>query len=294
MKKFLLHTLATLVTAAILLELLLRIFQLPGHVLAEANVDGDRMLKPGIEGTWSAGGMGEFRGHYLVNAQGWNSVVDYSKTDSTKFRVAIIGDSYIEGLHFDVEQSVGRIMEEEDPQYQVHEYGRSGGNIVDYALVYEKWVKGNYDFVFVLLSDDDLLQESPNYMSRGQELRGLSTARKLYYSSNLLRYFGLNHGLGIRVREMLNKEEEVKGEMEFMQQINHEALASLDDCTIICDRERLHESFREAYPCLLIDQQQQPADCGFAGHWNMNGRNNTAHTLLQYMATVNHSNPSKK
>jgi hypothetical protein len=293
MKGFLQHTLATLLTAAILLELLLRIFQFPSHVLPEANVDGDRMLKPGIEGRWSAGGMGEFRGHYRVNAQGWNSVVDYSNTDSTKIRVAIIGDSFIEGLHFDVEQSVGRIMETKNPQCQVHEYGRSGGNIADYALVYEKWVRGNYDFVFVLLSDDDLLQGNPNYMSRGEELHGLSTARKLYYSSHLLRYFGLNHGLGIRVREILNREDEPAGE-DFMEHINHSALGRLEGCTIICDRERLHESFRKAYPCLLINQQLQPFDCGFAGHWNMNGRNNTAHTLLHYMTTVNHSNLSKQ
>ena len=240
MRRFILHTLATLALAALLLELILRLFHFSGHVLPEANVGGDRMLKPGIEGYWSAGGMGEFRGHYQINTQGWNSTVDYDRLDSGKIRVAIIGDSYIEGLHFDVEQSVGRILESMSPRYQVHEYGRSGANIMDYLLIHEKFTRDRYDYIFALVSNDDLLGTVPFYMGKGQELEVPSRAKKLYYSSHLLRYTGLNHRMGVRIREgQPGVAAEIPGE-DLMEKINYRAVEKLkDELVYLCDRERV-------------------------------------------------------
>lgn len=288
MRRFILHTLATLVLAALLLELILRIFHFSAHVLPEANVDGDRMLKPGIEGYWSAGGMGEFRGHYRVNAQGWNSTVDYDQPDSGKIRVAIIGDSYIEGLHFDVEQSVGRILESKSPQFQVHEYGRSGANIMDYLQVHEKYTRDRYDYIFVLVSNDDLMGTVPFYMGKGDELKSPSKAKKLYYASHLLCYIGLNHGMGVRIRERLNDSAGKihAGPTSVVQiaKINHAAVKKLqNEVVYLCDRDRIDPAIVEKYNCLVIDHRLQPADCGFAYHWNMNGRENCAQTINTYI-----------
>lgn len=287
MGRFLKHITATLLLAALVMEVLLRIFHLSGHVLPEASVNGDRMLKPGIEGHWSSGGLREFRGHYRVNAQGWNSVVDYDRVDTGKISVAIIGDSYVEGLHFDVENSVGRILESISPRYQVHEYGKSGANLVDYAMISEKWTSGNYDHVFVLLSDDDLVASRPNFMGLGDEFTGPSKLRKIYYNCHLARYLGLNHGLGVRIRELLARMGAGPGEApdaDFLQQINLDALERLDPNVVyLCQQGRLNTVFITKYNCLVIDHRLQPYDCGFAGHWNMNGRYNTAHTLDWYI-----------
>lgn len=289
MRRFFLHIVGTLILAGILLEVILRIFQLSSHVPEEANVNGDRMMRPGIEGTWVSGGLGEIRGHYVINDQGWNSVVDYRDPDTSKIRVAIIGDSYIEGFHVDAEQSVGRILEETSPGFQVHEYGKSGANVADYARIYEKWVRGRYDYTFVWLSDDDLLQHSANFMDQGDNMRELSLARKLYYKSYLLRYFGLNHKMGARVRESLARgaDEEPGGLMtgdDFLARINREAVSVLEGSVVyLYDRGRLREEFTSGHECLLIVHRLQPADFGFDAHWNMNGRKNVAGTLHEYI-----------
>jgi hypothetical protein len=296
MKRFILHTAATLILAGILLEVILRIFQLSSHVPEEANVNGDRMMRPGIEGIWVSGGLGEIRGHYVINDQGWNSVVDYRDPDTSKVRVAIIGDSYIEGFHVDAEQSVGRLLEGISPEYQVREYGKSGANVADYARIYEKWVRGRYDYTFVWLSDDDLLQHTANFMDQGENMRELSWVRKAYYSSCLLRYFGLNHKMGARVRESLSRgeheapggEDEGPGVLltgdDFLASINREAVSVLDGSVVyLYDRGRLREEFTSGHECLLIDHRLQPADFGFDAHWNLNGRKNVASTLHEYI-----------
>ena len=155
---------------------------------------------------------------------------------------------------------------------------------MDYLLVHEKFTRDRYDHIFVLVSNDDLLGTTPNYMGKGAELQELSRAKKLYYGSHLLRYIGLNHGMGIRIRERLNGgAEEIPGE-QLMEKINHEAVEKLQgELVYLCDRERVDPRFVEKYNCLVIDHRLQPADCGFARHWNMNGRNNCAQTINKHI-----------
>ena len=71
MKQFLLRLLGTIFLTAIILEIVLRVFQLAGSTLPEVNLNGNLMLKPGAEGVWIKGGMGEIKSHYSVNKQGW-------------------------------------------------------------------------------------------------------------------------------------------------------------------------------------------------------------------------------
>jgi hypothetical protein len=294
MKRFLLHTAGTLFLAGVLLEVVLRVFHLASHVPPEADVNGDRLYLPGARGTWVYGGLGEIRGRYVINAQGWNSTVDYEEeaiapagasTGTTTVRVAIIGDSFIEGMHVDADSSVGRIMESLSPDYIVNEYGKAGANVADYALIYKKYVEGRYDHVFVLVSDDDLVQELSGFMNRGQEVRAPSLAMKVYRNCHVLRYFRLNHKLGARLRG--RRQEKAATDLpatSFLGQVNHDALDILDNHVIYLYRTgKLNSVFVASRPCLEIRQDLQPYDFGFDGHWNMNGRWNCAMSIYRYI-----------
>ena len=183
MKNFAKRVFGTVFLSVLLLEAFLRIFNFAGITMPEVNIDGNKMLKPGSNGIWVKGGFGEIKSHYVINHQGWNSIVDYDSIDNSKIKIAIIGDSYIQGLHVDVENSIGRILEKKSSNYVVHEFGRDGANIVDYSLVYNKWVIGKYDYVFILSTDKDLTSKQPSFMNQGKKIPSISLTRKLYDSS---------------------------------------------------------------------------------------------------------------
>jgi hypothetical protein len=76
-------------------------------------LNNNKLLRPGAEGILVQGGRREVASHYKINQQGINSLKDYTTLDENKIDIAIIGDSYIQGLQVDVEKSIGRILEAE-------------------------------------------------------------------------------------------------------------------------------------------------------------------------------------
>ena len=104
--------------------------------------------------------MRDIVSNYKINSQGFNSLRDYNVLDDNKISIAIIGDSYIQGMHVNVENSIGRLIEQEsDNMFEVHEYGINGMNIVDYQLVFNQFVKDRYDYTFILVTDKDIIKK---------------------------------------------------------------------------------------------------------------------------------------
>jgi len=285
--------------ALLLLEGILRIFDLAVEVVPETNLGGDRLYVPGSSGSYVGGGMGEIRGSYHINAQGWNAVVDYGVPESSCSSVALIGDSFIEGFPARVEESVGRMLEELLPGSVVHEYGKSGGNIWDHRLVYDKWVRGRYDHVFIWVTDDDLQARRPYYMGQGQGYQGLSGAQRMYYSSALLRYLGLNHKLGIRLKARWeevstskSKKLEEAGTGDVLPTLRHEALEGLgEEVVFLFEADKLRPEFCSVHPCLEVRHHLQPHNYGFDGHWNRKGQLNCATTLRDYIRETRGDSP---
>lgn len=310
MAKFIQYIVLLFVVYLMSLELTTRVFQLSSHTLPEYNLNGNRLTKPDSEGFWTSGGMREVRGHYKINAQGFNSTKDYSVLVEDKICIAIIGDSYIEGYHVDVEQSIGRIIEKEmNNNVLVHEYGKSAGNIVDFSLVFNNWVKGKYDYTFVLLNDEDIKETTPVFMGRGEDIPQKSLIRKVYNELSFFRYLNINHKLSLKVRDFFSFSassqdnlpvstkskleeplEELKGTTKpkiRFDNINYEALQSFDSTTtIVYETGRLNTTSllqRPELSLLQINHTYTPIDFGFDSHWNHNGRRNFALTLKTFI-----------
>ena len=276
------------------LEVFLRLFNLSGITLQEVNIDGNRMLKPGSNGIWVRGGFGEIKSHYSINHQGWNSIVDYADLDDNKIKIAIIGDSYIQGMHVDVDNSIGRILEKKSSNYVVHEFGRDGANIVDYSLVYNKWIRGKYDYVFILASDDDLISIYPSFMNQGNKIPSTSILRTFYNSSYTIRYLNINRGLLAKFNSLLkstlnslasfNNNSAIASQKQTENQINIDSLQSIDlSVVFLYESGKLDTNSLKNHKTLQIVHELYPIRMGFEGHWNINGRINCANTIDKFM-----------
>ena len=299
MKIFLYRFVSTLFLSAIILETVLRVFQLAGSTLPEVNHDGNRMLKPGIEGTWIKGGLGEVKSHYSINSQGWNSIIDFDEIDPLKTSIALIGDSYIQGLHVDVENSIGRLLESDSSDYFVHEYGRDGANIADFLMVYEAWVKGNYEYTFILVSNRNLNEFQPSFMNQGLSIPSESILRRVYNASYLIRYLNINHGLLLKINSLFrdgpvflqNSDSDSCIDLELVAgQVTIEEIFMGFDSTVVFVYQlgTVDTSLIENHRHLKVNHQVFPISYGFDGHWNLNGRINCANSIHTYIQSPMH------
>lgn len=158
MKYFLGYCITVIVLMTFILEVVTRSLELSSDFIPEELVVGKILYKPGARGTHVKGGLREIASKYIINNQGYNSTIDYTTTDTATTYIALIGDSYIEGLHVDVENSIGRLVEKkfkDNYSVQVHEYGKSGGNAHDFISIANSLVKDKYSLIFVLITDKD-------------------------------------------------------------------------------------------------------------------------------------------
>ena len=205
MKKFIIYIFVTVFFYLFLLEITTRVFDLSGHTLPEYNLNNNKLLLPGAEGVLVQGGMREVASHYKINQQGFNSLKDYTTLDENKISIAIIGDSYIQGLQVDVENSIGRILEAETlNKVEVHEYGRAGMNIVDYSLIFTQSIKNRYDYTFILATNKDIVPKKASSMGKGNKIPNSSLMREIYNRSSFIRYLNINHKLSIKLKKTLS------------------------------------------------------------------------------------------
>lgn len=293
MKKFIIYIISTVFAYLILLEVTTRVFDLSGHTEPEINLNNNRLLKPNSEGIWVNGGKGEIVGHYKINEQGFNSLKDYSTLDKDKLSIAIIGDSYIEGFHVDVENSIGRLLEAETQHaVEVHEYAKSGGNIVDFSLMFKQWIKNKYDYTFILVTSDDLSAKHAAFMGKGNSIPQQSVGREIYNKLSFMRYLNINHELNYKLRKVfsfsfsspfstVHQQKSVSSKF-----INASAIKEFDaNCVILYEKGRLDTTLLSDYelPCVAIVPKYKRIDFGFDSHWNINGRKNCALTIKNYI-----------
>lgn len=290
MKKFISYTAFVLISYIIFLEFSTRIFDLSAITMEEENIEGNRMYKPNSKGVWIRGGQRELVNNYKINSQGFNSIKDYSRLNGNKINIAIIGDSYVEGFHVGVENSIGRILENvTNNQVEVHEYGHSGGNIVDFSLIFEKWIKNKYDYTFILMTDKDITAKKPSFMGNGNKIPKESLARDFYNNFSFIRYLNINHGISVGVRKVFslnNFSSKNKVESLNPRKINFDAFKIFDSTvTLLFEEEKLDSSFRSQinFRSLKIKHNIKPMNHGFDGHWNYNGRKNCALTIKEFL-----------
>jgi hypothetical protein len=188
--------LASLIVALLLIELILRQFvQVSDIPLAEFEPGIGMHAAPNQSGVWIKGLNGEISGQYRFNAAGWNSIHEYTSTkpDST-LRIAVIGDSYVEALHVDVDRAFPALLEtalQNSPACNIHasievySFGYSGSPLSQH-LNLMRYVAERYepDMYIVTIIDNDF-DESLNSWSRTRSGRFLVNGPEVFMTFRL-------------------------------------------------------------------------------------------------------------
>ncbi len=140
---FFILTIPSLIVCIIILEVLVRVV-MPVSDIPDTLFDpvlGNHFI-PNQEGVLIKGKRSEIHSKYRINSNGWNSPYEYinEKLPST-FRIAVIGDSYVEAFQVDYDKSYPYLMENRlkeklwKPEIEVYSFGHSGANLVQYLTV---------------------------------------------------------------------------------------------------------------------------------------------------------------
>ena len=88
-------------------------------------------------GTFTAGRLAEVRTRWHVNDQGWLSRTDYETPQQrTRPAIALIGDSYVEGIHVDPADDLAPRLERDlSGRYAVYSFGTPGAGLAHYAWI---------------------------------------------------------------------------------------------------------------------------------------------------------------
>ena len=280
MKRFILTTALILAVFLTSLEVIIRLLGIAGSTMPNTTIAGEYRLKPGSQGVWVKGPQGNIKSEYNINKQGFNSLIDDYEQDSSELKIALIGDSYIEGLHVNVQSSIGRTVEDiyNESEVSVHEYGISGWNAQNFLQI-AKEKQNEYNLVFVLITDKDL---SEKHKSNPRQT-DLSIARRIYDEIHILRYLNINRGILKRIKKIGPRV--LNGESENIQSnINYELIREFPENTIFLYEDSKFLTLPPHGVFLKIDHVNQPINFGKVdSHWNFNGRLNCARTIVNYL-----------
>jgi hypothetical protein len=206
MVKFIKHISILLLFYLVGLEITLRIFELSRFSVPTRNINGNYLYKPNVSGYYLGGGMGEIRSKYKINNQGWNSSINYDFKNPIELknknivRIALIGDSYVEGFHVDVNHSIGRLIDSISNNRTItYEYGGSDGNFEDFKLIYKSYIDEKFNYVFILLSNKDIAGKKASFMGRADKVANTTLLRKVYNNSAFLSYLNINRHITTRI-----------------------------------------------------------------------------------------------
>ncbi|MGB0429804.1 MAG: SGNH/GDSL hydrolase family protein [Bacteroidia bacterium] len=198
------------------------------------------------EGVHTIGQLGQQKANWQINNKGWLSTIDYESSGSEPL-IAIIGDSYVEALQVNADQSFPSLIRKAlKGQYRVYSFGKSGAPLSQY-LHYSRYVKKHFnpkviifnvvhnDFIeslnafnpndkhFLTLksSADTIVEVEPivNY-----NLAQYSFAKRLVAKSALFRYAYLNLNLKGKIgskKGNKNKEVTVNANINVSKVLKH-------------------------------------------------------------------------
>jgi len=156
-KKIILLTVPTFILFFLLLEILFN-FIIPASELPDVFFDDKYKLikfNKNQSGYYSIGKFPKEKFRWKINNEGWNNEKNYYE-NKTKYRIAIIGDSYVEALQVNVNESFPSIFQTNFPDIEVYSFGISGSPLSNYYQMI-KYIskKFNPDFYIVNVVDND-------------------------------------------------------------------------------------------------------------------------------------------
>lgn len=308
MKKLLLKSASYFGIIVLLLEVYVRVFHLYSD-MPNRTIDGFDVEKnlPNQAGLFVTGNRKQLAVNYKINASGFNSV--YEKvSDSNDLKIALVGDSYIEGLHQDYTNSLGTMIERKLPKTEVYEYGCAAYDLANqlHFIRSNREVMDKMDLIILYVKYENDLKRSkyePNY-----ELINYldSPIGKLRQNIKLLSYIerlGLINEFGrfVRGRPTRNKaRQEIKnrlqdGSVDSLYISNFEKLLQnlpLDKSKtkLLLNGQKTSRRFIRfcaANSIEIIDfgptfeNSEKKTDYGYDKHWNSHGRELIAKSIAK-------------
>lgn len=271
-------------------ELICRIFPIVSDIPMRGNRDGYYLLKESQSGIYTRGKLPRWlNAKYSINNNGFNSSKDYFFDKNLKSKIALIGDSFVEGFQVDVTKSIGRLIEDSKPNHEVYEFGLSGFNFFDYKELYQKYNLQNFKKVFIILDIDDILTTKSEKVvfTKGIDLKE-RIFRKIYNNGLFFKYLNFNHGI-IRETQKISKIfNSISSGLDFSKKkqippfdINHFIKSNQNiELILKSKKDTLLKSFYPDLDFININEDLTPIDFGFDKHWNLNGRKNVAKTII--------------
>lgn len=286
MKLFLKEILIILLLTYIVGEIIVRTFDIVPDIPERVNYNGYYMLKKNQSGDYIKGKFPKWlKASYNINNLGFVSSKDYYIDDCNENKIAIIGDSFVEGFQVDSDKSIGRLIEKELKDKEVYEFGFSGYNYHNYIEIFNDYNLKSFKYVFIIIDTNDINADKPDKIkfTKSTQIKEM-IFRKLYDYLYFIKYLNWNHAIVGKLFNLYSYTTEIQTlnglnkDIEAFS-INHDnvkfVLKSNDDKTLI-----------DIFPdidFIQINHLLKPYDFGFDKHWNLNGRKNVAETLTQWI-----------
>jgi len=156
-KKLFILTVPTITLTFILLELIFH-FLIVSAELPKVIYDKDNRLikyKENQTGIYSIGKFPLKGFEWKINNEGWNNKNDYYE-EKNKFRVAVIGDSYIEAFQVNVDEHYPSLVQSSLPELEIYSFGISGAPLSTYYQI-AKYVSQKFNpdlFIINVVGND--------------------------------------------------------------------------------------------------------------------------------------------
>jgi len=125
--------------------------------------------KPYNNGIYRKGFSPEIAAEYKINSNGWNSDKEYTEQRSSKKRIAVIGDSFVEAFQVPTNKSLSEVLERSliekyGCDVETYRFGFSGAPLSQY-LQMMRYVKEKYhpDIFIIIIIQNDFLESMQGF-----------------------------------------------------------------------------------------------------------------------------------
>ncbi len=316
MKTFVLKFFFYILLILIALELMVNVFHLytedPPRFIDEFGVE---KRVPRNTGHAVYGNRNQTYSEFVINNAGFNSHRDFLPTLS-KFEVAIIGDSFIEGLYQDHNNSIGKKIEEQIPGIEVYSYGYAGYDLAnqlhlvnsyneDFALIdeiiiylnYENDLKRasytpDYDRIKMLKSPLFRLRDNIKILAYGSKIGIIEPLKRLVTGKA---FFKDKKGYETNELEVMSAQEKRLRDLNYLE--NFKSLVKLygfdkNKSSILLDSRKTSALFLDYCKANNIkyldfsenfNKSKKPTTLIYDWHWNDHGRSLIAEVIAKHL-----------
>ena len=275
-------------------EVVVRVFNFDPQTAASENINGYYSLKKNQTGVYRKGGLPiNFESNFRINNYGYNSLIDYEFDSNNNKKIALLGDSFVEGFQVDVDKSIGRLLEKElESKNIVYEFGLSANNLLNNIETYKKFNLNKFQTVFLFLDLDDIHADIPHKTTFNSYLAFKELyLRKFYDHFKFIKFLNFNHEIIRKLKSGLNfgvKNIPTKAPINCNDSNHFETLLNFitknDNIVVVLKNDiEFFISILGEKEYVEIIHDLKPFSFGYDMHWNLNGRKNVVNSLAKWI-----------